>query len=377
MQNILMIVFSDIKNDPRVYRHICFLKDKYNITAIGYENPEIEGVDFIKVKINTESMLDKVRRAILLKLGKFDEYYWSKYDFSEVFDKLKNKKFDLIIANDIDTLPLALEIKNNAKILFDAHEYFPREFEENLYWRFFFQKYKTYLCEKYIPLADSMITVGHIIAKEYHKNFRMLPEVITNASDFHSNLHPTDNCDTGKIKLVHCGYAFESRKIELMIETFSLLDEAYELYLYLKPLSKKYYEKLKKLANKCKNVFILDPVPNSEIIRVINKYDLGFYILPSNNFNNLNALPNKIFEFVQARLGIVSGPSPEIANLIKKYSLGVVTEDFTPESAAKAISSLTYNDVMNFKNNAHKYAYELSSEKNKEKYLEIVKNLIG
>lgn len=377
MQKILMIVFSDIKNDPRVYRHICFLKDRYDVTAVGYENPEIDGVDFIRVKINTESTLDKVRRAILLKLGKFEKYYWSKYDFSEVFYKLKDKKFDLIIANDIDTLPLALKIKNDAKILFDAHEYFPREFEEEFYWRFFFQRYKTFLCEKYIPFVDSMITVGDIIAKEYWKNFKVRPYVITNASNYFDNLSPVNNSKDGIIKVVHCGYAFESRKIELMIETFNLLNNKYHLFLYLKPLSVKYYEKLQKMAKKSQNISILNPIPYSEIVKTINQYDLGFYILPSNNFNNANALPNKIFEFVQARLGIVTGPSPEIANLVNKYQLGIVTKDFSPESSAMAIKSLTYDDIWRFKNNAHQYAFELSAEKNKEKYLEIVKNLIG
>lgn len=377
MQKILMIVFSDIKNDPRVYRHINFLKDAYKITTIGYENPEIDGVDFIKVSMNSESSFEKTKRALLLKLGKYEDYYWKKYNFNEVFEKLKGKAFDLIIANDIDTLPLALKIRGNAKILFDAHEYFPREFEEQIYWRFFFQKYKTYLCERYIPLVDAMITVGNIISDEYFKNFNVKPYVITNASNYYDSLVPSNNINDGVIKFVHCGYAFESRKIELMIETFKLLDSRYQLYLYLKPLSEKYYAKLKNMSEKMTNVFILDPIPNSEIVGTINKYDMGFYILPSNNFNNANALPNKIFEFVQARLGIVTGPSPEIANLVKNYELGIVTDDFTPESAGKAIKSLTYDDIWRFKNNAHKYAYELSAEKNKEKYLEIVKKLVG
>ncbi|MCM8810896.1 MAG: hypothetical protein NC917_04525 [Candidatus Omnitrophica bacterium] len=376
MKRILMIAFSDIKNDPRVYRHINFIKDYYKVVAIGYKNPEISGVDFIKTEIREESIFDKFERAFFLKIKEYEKYYWDKYDFTNVFRELKNEMFDLIIANDIDTLPLAFKIKGKAKVVFDAHEYFPKEFEESLYWRFFFQKYKEYLCKKYIPQVDVMITVGDRIAKEYFINYGIRPFVISNAANYIDSLLPVDNRRSGIIKFVHFGYALESRKIELMIRTFKLLDKSYELYLYLKPQSNRYYEKIKKMVKVTENVFLFDPIPYAEVIKTMNVYDLGFYILPTNNFNNANALPNKIFEFIQARLGIISGPSPEISNLVKKYGLGLITEDFTPEAAANVINKINYEDVWQFKNNAHKFAYELSAEKNKLEYLKIIENII-
>ena len=37
------------------------------------------------------------------------------------------------------------------------------------------------------------------------------------------------------------------------------------------------------------------------IVRTINQFDLGVYLLPPVNFNSAHALPNKFFEFIQAR----------------------------------------------------------------------------
>ena len=46
MQKILIIAFTDLKNDSRVYRQIDFLKEKFKITTVGLKNSEIENVDF-------------------------------------------------------------------------------------------------------------------------------------------------------------------------------------------------------------------------------------------------------------------------------------------------------------------------------------------
>ena len=52
----------------------------------------------------------------------------------QVTKMLSARSFDLIIANDIESLPLAFEIDPQARVLFDAHEYAPRHFEDK--WRY-------------------------------------------------------------------------------------------------------------------------------------------------------------------------------------------------------------------------------------------------
>lgn len=56
----------------------------------------------------------------------FEKVYWNIYKFENLLNELSNKKFDLIIANDVESLPLTLEIANGARVLLDAHEYTPR-----------------------------------------------------------------------------------------------------------------------------------------------------------------------------------------------------------------------------------------------------------
>ena len=49
------------------------------------------------------------------------------------------------------------------------------------------------------------------------------------------------------------------------------------------------------------------------VARTLNAHDVGVYVLPPVSFNHLWALPNKVFDFVQGRLALVVGPSPEMA----------------------------------------------------------------
>jgi hypothetical protein len=99
--------------------------------------------------------------------------------------------------------------------------------------------------------------------------------------------------------------------------------------------------------------------------------------VPPINFNYANGLPNKLFEFIQARLAIAIGPIPEIAEVINEYNIGIVSEDFTPKKLAQELSKLTNERLHLFKSNTALAASQLSAEKNQEVFLELVEKTIN
>jgi len=57
----------------------------------------------------------------------------------------------------------------------------------------------------------------------------------------------------------------------------------------------------------------------AELVQMASDYDVrALFVCRRLNFNTRKRLPNKFFEFVQARLGVVIGPSPEIGPLLVK-----------------------------------------------------------
>jgi glycosyltransferase involved in cell wall biosynthesis len=377
MKKVLVLVLSNLKHDARVRRQIAAIKDRYKVTVVCFGSDHVEGYELILIKPTNLTLFRKAIASLFLLLKFYHIAHRLLHDYYFVVEKLRDRKFDIIIANDVETLPLAFAFPENPKVIFDAHEYAPRHFEDKKMWRIFFQDFNTWLCKKYIPKTAAMTTVGTGLAAEYERHFFVKPMVITNANNYH-DISPSE-VDNDHIRLVHHGIATPSRKLELMIETVGLLDQRFTLDLILLTpgfASKKtrgYLDELRKLAADNPRVKIVPPVKSTEVVEAIRKYDMGIFLLPPVNFNYKNTLPNKLFDFIQARLGVAVGPTPEMAEIVRHYGLGIVSEKFTPASVADQLSKLTRTQIETFKKNALAAAKELNAEANAVK----INNLIS
>lgn len=381
MKSILVLAFNDLRHDARVARQVHFLSDRGTLTVVCFDAPENWSHEIIRIPRIRPGLIRKAITATLLLTGFYQLAYRLLYDFPKLRADLLTRSFDLVVANDIECLPLAVNLRKNAKILFDAHEYAPRHFEDKKVWRIFFQRFNHYLCTTYLPQADAMITVGEALAQEYAKHFPVKPEIITNANYF-AQRRPSPGVP-GKIRLIHHGAANPSRQIELMIRMMDHLDDRFELHLMLlvpalaNATTRGYVDNLKSLLSGNPKIHLLAPVPSDQVIDTIHPYDIGVFLLPPVNFNYANTLPNKFFDFVQARLAIAIGPTPEMAELVTRHSLGIIAEDFTPEALARKLNSLTESDIARFKEHADRAANQLSAEVNRDKLNKIVTALIG
>lgn len=369
-KSVLIISTTDQNRDPRVLRQIDFLKEDFDVWCCGLNNTIVEKSKFIKLNINN-STVSRIPVFMMRLFRQYDslEDYWIKNKISIDTNKLK---FDYIIANDLDTLPLAYKFFQSENVICDFHEYTPAEFEDQFMWRLLHRDFAVHQCKKYFPKLKRITTVCDGIAEEFQKNFNKKPIVITNAARF-QELQPSKTGN--KIRLIHHGVAIPSRKIELMIETAKHLDNRFHLDLMLIANDKDYYNELVSLCKETENANVIPAVKFSDIIPFSNKYDAGIFILPFTNFNYRFALPNKFYEFVQSRLGIITGPSPEMAKLIHKYQLGLVTDSFVPEEIAAQINSISKEQFEVWKMNSHKSAAELSSDSNKKIFLELIKSI--
>lgn len=129
MKNILIICFSDIANDPRVLKQIFWAKDDYRLTVAGFGDYQDDNVEFIKIEQPDESLIDKLKRKLYMASWQFEKFYWSLPFVQEAYQKLKDRRFDLIIANELQSLPLSVKIRKDAKILFDEHEFYLGDIE--------------------------------------------------------------------------------------------------------------------------------------------------------------------------------------------------------------------------------------------------------
>ena len=85
---------------------------------------------------------------------------------------------------------------------------------------------------------------------------------------------------------------------------------------------------------------------------MLNQYDVGIHSLPATATNNLLALPNKFFDFVQACLAIVIGPTPAMAARVQEFDLGVEAKGFSEDNLVDALNQLTPDAVARWKENS-------------------------
>lgn len=374
MKKILIISFSVIHSDPRVMRQIRLLENRYRVSVAGFGQKPDAAVEFIDLTRPLTSLSTKVWWGVKLLLGFFESYYWNRVEVRSAQDKINGQRFDLVVANDISALPLALRLAAGQPVLMDAHEYSPREFDDKWMWRVLFGRYHHDLCRRYLPKAAGMVTVCQGIADEYARNYGVAPAVVHNAP-LDQKLTPSP-VQRGLVRLVHHGAAIRSRHLETMIDVMTHLDGRFSLDFMLVESDAAYMRDLKRRADCDRRIRFIPPVPMSDICQTLNRYDLGIYLLSPVNFNHEHALPNKFFEFIQARLAVAIGPSPEMARIVRAYGLGVVANSFDPKALADSIAKISEDDLVCYKAAANVAAGELNYETGGRLLLQIVERLL-
>ncbi|KQV06024.1 hypothetical protein ASC63_00535 [Leifsonia sp. Root112D2] len=148
----------------------------------------------------------------------------------------------------------------------------------------------------------------------------------------------------------------------VMIEGVALSRANISLDFYLTPNDPVYLAELQSHVVGMPNVRVNDPVPYDELIATLNDFDVGVFVLPPVNFNYEWALPNKLFDYVQARLGVVVGPSAEMSAYVRDFGLGEVAINYTAGAFARVLDALTLEQVHGFKRASDAAARDLSAE---------------
>lgn len=378
MNNILILANTNLLKDGRIRRHIFALKDEYKLLVTGIKNPNISGeIEFIDCSKEPITNLELDNRRKLLRKRifnkEYEKVYWGETYIQKLYDKLTEKDIDIILANDISMVPLAVKLarEKSIKVIADMHEYAPKEFEDIESWKLLFEDYIYYLCNKYLPKCDEIITVATGIAKEYYKEFHINMHVLTNAPEYKElSIKPTD---INSVKMVYHGAANSSRNLENLLEVMKNLDERFSLDLYLvEDYDGIYFKNLVEKINFAPRCNLKKSVVPERIVDMLHEYDIGIFLLKPVNLNYKYALPNKFFEFIQSRLAVAIGPSEEMKYYVDKFNCGVVSEDFNPKTLAKKLNSLTNNDIDTFKTNSEKIAKMENAEKNKEILLNLI-----
>ncbi len=283
--------------------------------------------------------------------------------------------FDLVVANDARALPLAFAAADGAPVFADMHEWAPEERATVFVWKVLVGPYMAHLCRKYLPRASAVTSVSSGLANLYSKQFGVATELVRSSADFR-DLKPSP-VEPDLIRLVHSGTADPERNILELVDAVEKLGAGFSLDLYLVEVPGGHLEVIRKRIMHSPNVTLHHPVPPEDLPGTLNQYDLGVFLYPLRTLSHLYHLPNKFFDFVQARLGLVFSPAPEIEFYFEKFGIGILTRDTTSQALVEALQNITTADVNRLKDASDKAARALSSDSDKKTESEIVSRLLA
>ena len=368
---LLLVYFTNLENQPRAYKQWLCLKDYFEIIEVSF-GPSGRVKTFFEVKdLPKRSILLKCWWAINLLRGDYSTYL-KRYSVAG-YSTLEQMEFDLVIAHDMESCPLAFSLAGNTPVIIDLHEYLPEVCTEELYWRVFFQRPVTNSCKKYLPKAAGLLTVSEGLAEKYQQKFGVIPAVNYNSPPFVEQ--EPSSCVDEHIDLVHHGVAAHGRCIHVLFELLDKLDTRFTLHTYLVGKGE-YYEKIRDIAISHPRVVWHEPIPLTAISRELNQYDIGITLLPSCNANHELTIGNKIFEFIQARLAVAAWPTKGIKSIVDKYNTGFCSEKDDVATMATRLNSLTVDELALYKSNSHTAAKELTAEKSMEVIVDMVRELV-
>ncbi|MCG1035824.1 glycosyltransferase [Polaribacter sargassicola] len=359
MKKIIVTVTNDLSTDQRVHKVCTTLHNNgFKILLIGrkFSNSLPLSRDY------------KTKRISLLFNKGF--LFYAEYNL-RLFGVLFFKKKDILLSNDLDTLlPNYLLHKiQQTKLVYDSHELFP-EIPE-LINKPSVKKFWNTIEKLILPKIKNNYTVCKSIANyyqdKYNSNFKTILNLPTKKVIEKSEF-PFDKKQQKVI--LYQGAVNIGRGLELMIDTIPYLKNCIlviigdgDVFLDLKKLVA-----IKKLEEK---VYFLGKIPSQKLHHFTTLADLGISIEEDLGLNYKFALPNKIFDYIQAEIPILVSDLPEMKRIAIDYNVGEVVKSRKPKDLANQIEKLLNKDFSTQLKNAKE---ELIWEKQEEKLLQIFKN---
>lgn len=373
---LLCISLSPLRRDARVLRQLSVLQEFGDVTTIGY-GPSPDGVArHIRVPDHLKTLPQTPLGVARLATRQLRRSELAAPAIGFALDALRDEAFDLVVSNDARVLALAFAVAGEAPVWSDLHEWAPEERTHILSWRLLVAPLMDHLCRGYLPRAAAVTTVGDEIAGLYRERYGVRAEVMRNSAPF-ADLRPSE-VEAGRIRLVHSGGAVHGRNLEATIDAMRALDDRFTLDFYLVPAADggRYLEQLRRRAAGTDRIRFRDPVEPHLLAKTLNAYDVGVFWIPPVHTNARLTLPNKLFDYVQARLALAIGPTIEMERVVNDYGLGVVSTSFSLDDCVASLSALTPESIAAFKAKSNAAARELSFDRDRRVARDIVSRLL-
>ncbi len=352
-KKVISLVANGFQNDNRVQRMAESIQEiSFDVAIVGWlkgQLKEREVINNVPVhRIRTKSQKWK-RSNKIIGLIQFIDFC--------ICTIRQYKDFDIWHCNDFEAFWIGLWAKLfNPKItlVYDSHEY-----QKERLGTPFYVKWVIYWVEKlFISKAKIFITVSPGIAKEYQKLYKIRDYSLVRNTP-HAMIANKANIFREKFKIrsnqkifLYQGMVSQGRGIENMIEAFKSRSNDQAVLIIM---GQGKIENWVKDQIKNSNIIFHHPyVSYQEIPNYTGSADVGLNTAVNNCLNHYYCLPNKLFEYIQSELPILTNNLFDCKSLVEEYVIGSVIQEYTPDGINKAIDGMLTQDLSDYQQNLKK-----------------------
>lgn len=364
MKYVIVSVTNDLVTDQRVHRTCKTLNE------MGFQ------VVLIGRKLSHSPSVKRTYKTIRMRLLFNNGFcFYAGYNLKLFFRLLFIRK-DILLANDLDTLLPNFLISKlfRKKMVFDSHELFS-EIPE-LIGRKRVQSIWLQLERFLIPKVKNGLATSESIANYYNQQYGVTFEVIRNIPDRRkSTIQEFSFPVNGKSVILYQGALNMGRGLELMIDAMQYVENAIFIVIGAGDIGQQLKEKVDTL-NLNEKVRFLGRRSPEELSGLTPGADLGISLEEDLGLNYRYALPNKLFDYIAAKIPVLVSDLPEMREIVKKYHVGEVLKNRTPEALARIVTEMLNVGKKNWEKQLEQASGELTWENESEKLRTVFGNLI-
>ncbi len=368
-KRIIIAVTNDLVVDQRVHRTASSLfKLGADILVVGRKLPQSQAVCARPYRVR--------RMQLLFRKGPL---FYACFNVRLLLFLLF-RKADLLVSNDLDTLlacHLASRMKNRP-LVYDSHEYFTEVPE--LAGRNLTRKIWMGIEKRILPRIQYASTVSLSVARAYQDRYGIRMEVIRNLPYCErKKARRPDHlvCDPGRI-IIYQGALNVGRGLERMIRAMQYLD-AFHLQIFGEGDIAGHLRELTRELKLDMQVEFMGRLPFGELKAYARQASLGISLEEDMGLSYRYALPNKLFDYIQAGIPVLVSDLPEMRKVVEDYQIGQVLGDPDPERIAQQVREMMDSDDLRMKweKNLRKAAEELCWEREEDKLINLYREALS
>lgn len=283
-------------------------------------------------------------------------------------------KYDLLIANDLDTLPanyLAARLRSKP-LVYDAHEYFTEVPE--LIDRPRVKAIWESIEKRILPKLKHAYTVSPSIAKVYKEKYGLKMALVRNFPLRKESFDPPPK----ERVVIYQGALNVGRGLEELISAFSSENMGdIKLWIFGKGDIEADLKALSRSLNLNERVFFFGRKASAELLNYTRRASLGVSLEHPMGLSYQYAIPNKLFDYLQAGTAVLYAPLKEVEKLLDGQDVGEKLKAYDSDQLARQIREILDADHLQI---WHKNARMLSEnycwEKEEKEFLRTIEQAL-